>query len=163
MGSSRISTRASSDSALAISMSCWSAIARPRTGAVASIGHVEVREEGRRGPTHAAPVDGAESTHRRVAEEDVLRDRQVGEEPRFLVDDRDAQFARVGRTVDDHGLAVHRDRAFVRLMDAGQELHERALPGAVLADQRMHLARTQVERDVDERLGRAEPLRDGDQ
>ena len=36
VGSSRMSTRASTDSDLAISMSCWSAIDRPRTGAPTS-------------------------------------------------------------------------------------------------------------------------------
>ena len=36
VGSSRISTRASTDSDLAISISCWSAMDRPRTGAPTS-------------------------------------------------------------------------------------------------------------------------------
>ena len=44
-------------------------------------------------------------------------------------------------------------------MDPGEDLDERALAGAVLADERVDLAGTQVERHVVERLGRPEPLR----
>ena len=53
--------------------------------------------------------------------------------------------------------------AGVRLVDAGQDLDERALAGAVLADQRVDLTGPELERDVVERLGRAEPLRDAAQ
>ena len=45
-------------------------------------------------------------------------------------------------------LAVDADRARVRLVDAGQDLDQRALAGAVLADQRVDLAGAQVERHV---------------
>ena len=46
-------------------------------------------------------------------------------------------------------------------MDAGQDLHERALPRAVLAHQRMDLAATQLQGAVLQRLGGAERLGEG--
>ena len=57
--------------------------------------------------------------------------------------------------VDLDRLAVEPDRPAVGLMDAGEDLDERALAGAVLADERMDLARHEVERHVVQRLGRA--------
>ena len=58
---------------------------------------VELLEQRLRLPARRAPVEQAEPAGRRVADEDVLGDRQVGEEPRLLVDDRDAERARLRR------------------------------------------------------------------
>ena len=44
---------------------------------------------------------------RHVADEDVLRDRQVGDDLRFLVDDADAGGMAVARLVEDDRGAVH--------------------------------------------------------
>src|SRR5262249_4764046 len=52
------------------------------------------------------------------------------------------------RRRDRHGLAVHQDLARVGRVEAVEDAHQRRLPGAVLAEQRMHLAAAQVEVDV---------------
>ena len=121
---------------------------------------VELLEQGLRGPPRRAPVEDPEPAGRGVADEHVLGDGQVREEARLLVDDGDAEGAGVGGAVDLGRLAVERDRAAVGLVDAGQDLDQRALAGAVLADQGVDLARDEVERDVVERLGRREALGD---
>ncbi len=82
---------ASSDSAFAISTICCSAIERPRA----------IRPGSSRTPSrskisaacgvHRARVDPAPGAQRLAADEDVLGDRQVGEQDRLLVDDRDAR------------------------------------------------------------------------
>jgi hypothetical protein len=76
-----------------------------------------------------------------VADEDVLRDRQVREQPRLLVDDRDAQPAGLRRPVQLDRRPVQEDRAAVRLVDPGEDLDQGALARAVLAHQGVDLAR----------------------
>ena len=88
VGSSMIRTRTSSEIALAISTVCCSARVRPRAGSPTS------SRTSRRARTSSA----SRSIRRRstispavaVADEDVLRDRQVGEDHRLLVDRGDA-------------------------------------------------------------------------
>jgi hypothetical protein len=53
------------------------------------------------------------------------------------------------------GLAVDADLAAVRLVDAGQDLHQRGLARAVLAHQGVNLARAQIEADAAQRTGEA--------
>ena len=48
--------------------------------------------------------------------------------------------------------------AAIRLMDAGQDLDQRALAGAVLAGERMDVAGLQAEIDVAQDLDRSEAL-----
>ena len=57
-------------------------------------------------------------------------------------------------------LAAQHDLALVRGVDAGEDLHQGALAGAVLADQSVDLARQQVEIDAVERGRAAEALGD---
>ena len=45
-------------------------------------------------------------------------------------------------------VAIEQDAAFVRIVEAGEKLHERRLAGAVLADQREHLAGVQREAEM---------------
>ena len=59
-----------------------------------------------------------------------------------------------------HRLAAQHDLALVRRVDAGEDLHQRALAGAVLADQPVDLARQQLEIDAVERGRAAEALGD---
>ena len=122
--------------------------------------HLELIEQGLGRAPRGTPVDRAEATGRGVADEDVLGDRQVREEPRLLVDDCDPQRASVRRAGDLHRFTVEPDRPAVGLMDAGEDLDQRALAGAVLADQRVDFTGKEVERDVVERLRRREPLGD---
>ena len=120
--------------------------------------HVEAGEDGLRVAVHPAPAhEGAAVL---VADEDVLRDVEVGEDRRLLVDRRDPVALRVGRALERHLLAVAADRPGVRRVDAGHDLDQRRLAGAVLAQQRVHLARVERQRHVGERLGGVEALGD---
>ena len=66
-----------------------------------------------RAAVHGLPVDRAEGGARRVAEEDVLGDRQFVEEHRFLVDGGDAGVDGCLRAGEGNRLAVDADLAFV--------------------------------------------------
>ena len=108
---------------------------------------------------HGAAVDPLEAAQRVEAHDDVLRDAEVGEQRRLLVDDRDARVARrVGGVEVDLG-AVDEHRAGVAPDDAAEHLHERRLAGAVLADQRAHLAGPEAEVGVAQRADGAVGLR----
>ena len=89
---------------------------------------------------HRRPVDPAAAAERLAAHEDVLGDRQVREQRRLLVDHRDAgRLGRGGRAEVDV-LAVEAEHAPVALVHAGDDLDQRRLAGAVLADQRVDRA-----------------------
>ena len=98
-------------------------------------------EELPRPRAHRAPVDAAARLARRVAEEDVLGDRQLGEQQQLLVDGGDAG-ARAARAARRNCISRP------SIMDApasapwtpGHDLDQRRLAGAVLAEQRVHLA-----------------------
>ena len=160
VGSSRISTRASTESDLAISMSCWSAIDRPRTGA----------------PTSNCTSSSSNSAcaARRVPPQSIVPSRPDGAWPMNT-------FSATVRSGKRRGswwttaipsarawagpwivglLAVEPDRPAVGLMDAGEDLDQRALAGAVLADECVDLAGQEIERHVVESLRRGEPLGD---
>ena len=83
---------------------------------------------------------------------------QVVEQREILVDGLDPERARVGRRVDRDRRAVHLDRAAVEPVHAAQALDQRRLAGAVVAEQREHLAAAHVEVDPVERGDRAEAL-----
>ena len=107
-------------------------------------------------PVHAAP--GAARLER---ERDVFRDGQMREERGLLINHRDAQRTRSrGIHVLDR-TARHRQRAAVGLFRAGDDLDERGFARAVLADDRVHLAGPQIERDAFERTDAGEGLLDG--
>ena len=84
----------------------------------------------------------------RHGEGEVLRDRQVVEHGRVLVDDRQAERLREGRGGWLEGPAADLDRARVGHDRAGGDPHERGLPGAVLAQEGVHLARQDLEADA---------------
>jgi len=95
-----------------------------------------------------------------MAEEDVLGHGELGEEQQLLIDGRDAAFGRLARG-DGLQLGVaDADRAAVGRVDAGDDLDQRRLAGAVLAEQRMHLAGVHVEVDVAQHPDAGEGLRD---
>ena len=120
-------------------------------------------EESTRLASHLAPGDRTEPTCRRVADTDVLRDRQVGEEAGLLVDDRDSHRSGVCWAVEGDDLAVEHHGPGVRLMDPGQDLDQGALAGAVLAHKPMDLSSHQLDGNVIERLRPAEVLGDPDE
>jgi hypothetical protein len=76
-----------------------------------------------------------------------------------LVDHADAERARDDRCRDVALAAVDDDRAAVGPLRAGDALDERALAGAVLAEQRVHRSRRYLHRDAVQRREGAETLR----
>ena len=84
---------------------------------------------------HRGLVEAAVGLDRLAAHEDVLGDRQVGEERRLLVDHRDAGVLGLGRGPEVDVLATEEERSPVAAVHAGDDLDERRLAGAVLAHQ----------------------------
>jgi len=72
----------------------------------------------------------------------------------------DAGVERVAWSGELHAVAVQEDLAFVRPIEAGEDILERALPRAVLSEQRVHLARGCLEVDVVVCDNTGKPLRD---
>jgi hypothetical protein len=62
-----------------------------------------------------------------------------------------------------HGFAEERDLAFVRPVEAGEDVRQRRLAGAVLSEQSVDLAGGGLEVDVVVRDDGGEPLRDSPQ
>ena len=92
---------------------------------------------------HRAGVEQAEAA-RLAAERQVLRDGQIEEQAELLVDGGDAERRAPGACRGSStGVAADRDRAGVGGEHAGQDVDQRRLAGAVLADQRVDLARPQ--------------------
>ena len=94
------------------------------------------------------------------AHEHVLGDREVRHQVQLLVDHADAEVERGPRVGDLDRLALEADLAAIGLVDAGQDLHEGRLAGAVLTDERVDLPRSQLEGRIDERADAREFLGD---
>ena len=119
-------------------------------GAGVEVGVQALQHMARAGP-HLEPVDAPAKRQRHVAHEDVLGDAELVEHHGFLVDRRYAGGPGVARSVAGERLAGDENLAFVRLVDAGEDLDQRRLARAVLADQRRHFARPQCETDIVQR------------
>ncbi len=140
------------------------------------LGHREVRrpdlgEVGRQADAleqldHALPlgaaVDDAVSPDL-AADEQVLRDGELTEEVRLLVDGRDPGVQGGRRAARGELAPVDDDRALVGGLRAGDDLDQRRLAGAVLTDDRVHLAGLQLEVDAPEGADAAVPLLDAGQ
>ena len=147
VGSSRMSTLASRVSALMISTRCWTP-----TGEVGDErvrGHLEAVLLGDRADLLAglAVVDEA-GGHVLVAEHDVLGDGEDGDEHEVLVHHADAGGDGVTGPGERDGLVVDEDLALVGLVEPVEHVHQRALAGAVLAEQAVDLPRLDDEVDV---------------
>ena len=94
------------------------------------------------------------------AQRHILLDSQMRRQHEFLVNHADAGIASVQRIGRRIRLAVQGHASRIGLVCAAQYLHERAFPGAVLAYQRMHLARPYVQVHAPERMHRAERFSD---
>src|SRR5262249_42891755 len=86
--------------------------------------------------------------------------RHVQEEPQRLERPRDALARDLVRRKPDDRLAVEEDVALVRLVDAGDQVEERRLAGAVRADHAHDLVLVHVEVELRDDLEPAEGLRD---
>ena len=90
----------------------------------------------------------------------VLGDRLRRNEREVLMDHADPGGDRVAWRAEVDGTAVDADGALVGPVQAGEDVHQRALAGPVLAEQRVDLARSQVEVDVIVGEDAREPLDD---
>ena len=95
-----------------------------------------------------------------AVQEHVVVDGHARHEGEVLEDGVDPERASVRHGLELHLLAEDEDLAGVGLVKAGQDLDQRRLAGAVVADQPEHLARSEVERDVLERCHHTEALAD---
>ena len=86
-----------------------------------------------------SPVDHAE-TLRRIGDDDIVGDAEFGDERQFLEDAGDAGLVGGGRRSEIHLLAFHRHAALVGRDDAGHDLDQRRLAGAVFAEDGMDAA-----------------------
>ena len=120
----------------------------------------ELREQLARPALERAVVEQPGPRPRLAREVDVLRDRERRDEAELLEDHRHAVAPRGLRRAELDGLAVELDRPAVERVDALEDLHERRLPGAVAAEQGVHLARPQLEVDVVEDRDARERLAD---
>ena len=139
-GSSRMTSRALRDRALAISTICRCATLRLSSRAPGSTLKPSRAMTSEAAALRRAPVDEAEAVRRQAAEEQIFGDRQMRRQHHLLIDDRDAELEHPLRRRPGDLFAVDRDLAGIGLVGAGKDLHQRRFAGAVLADQPVHLA-----------------------
>ena len=118
----------------------------------------EVQVPGRLG-AGGGPVD-RDAAADLGAEEDVLGDGELGDEVDLLRSDGDAGGLRLLRAREADRLAVEAELARGRAEAAAEDVHQRRLAGAVLADDRVHRAGAELERDPAQRVHGAERLGD---
>jgi hypothetical protein len=97
---------------------------------------------------------------RLAAQHQVLGHRQVGQHGQFLEHRGDAGRPRGGRAAQLQPLPGHADLARIRLVHAGQQLHQGGLAGTVLAGDGMDGAGPAAQAHVLQRGGGAEALAD---
>ena len=103
------------------------------------------RERRRMSGSRFAAVEEAEPLHRFEAEHYVLSDGEDRDEHEVLVHHADAAPHRLPGIGEANGLAVDTDLARVGMQQPEQDIHERGLPGAVLAEKAVDLALLQGE------------------
>jgi hypothetical protein len=95
-----------------------------------------------------------------LAEDDVLGDRQDRDQLEVLMDHPDARRDGVGGRRERDPLAADQQLPGVGLVQPEHDVHQRALAGAVLAEEAMDLAPSEHEVDVGVGEHAREPLRD---
>ena len=83
-----------------------------------------------------------------LAERHVLGDRERLHEPEVLVHHPDPRVERLPRIREPDRIAVEQDLALVGPVEAREDVRERALAGAVLAEQRVNLTDRRLEVDA---------------
>jgi len=94
------------------------------------------------------------------AEEEILLHGELGHEGEFLEDGADAELAGLMHRGQIDGLATEPDTPMARPMHARGQRDQGRFASAVLAEQHMHLARTEIEIDAVEGDDPGEMLRD---
>ena len=122
-----------------------------------------VIERGSRGQLHPVAIDESKrakraGARRLCAKRDVVHHAQVRGERQLLIDHRNARATRIARVSRRVRRTVQHHRAGIRRRGARKNGHQRALAGAILADQRAHLAAAHGKVDTVERHGAAKRL-----
>ena len=105
-------------------------------------------------------ANGPKRRLREGVDEDVLGDGEVAEEVEFLMDEGDPVGGRVGRAPRGVGQPGQAHLAAVRTDDAADDIHQRALAGAVLSDQAEDASRLQRESYLADRMDAGRRPRD---
>src|SRR5947209_8004355 len=84
---------------------------------------------------HALPIDAPETVAGMTAHEDILGNVQIGEKHRLLLDNGDATSLGLKRRAQFNRLTANLDSARVWPVDARQNLHQRTLARAILANE----------------------------
>src|SRR5207244_12642632 len=92
------------------------------------------------------PPYTAQTGGRLEAQRDILRDSELWEQRRLLVNTSDPQLMRSRRREVANACVGDLNPAAVRLMRAGDKFDERRFSGAILAKDSMHFAGPQIER-----------------
>ncbi len=125
---------------------------------------IDVESEPSRDLAHAlagrADVQQSARASRLVSEHDVLGHAEDGDEHEVLVHHADAGAHRVAGTLEVLHLAVEKDGSLFCRVQAVEDVHERRLACAVLAEQTVDLSGLHHEIDVVVGDETAEPLRD---
>jgi hypothetical protein len=107
---------------------------------------------------HTGEVDEAAAVLRLAAQEEIAGHAHQRDEVDLLVDGGDPGVLGGEWGGERHRLALIGEFAFVRVVDAGENLDQRRFAGAVLTDKRVHLARAGREGDLLQRRDAGESL-----
>ncbi len=117
-------------------------------------GHARVASEADRVDQHRGraadlpTVKAPEAIRRHVTEEQVLGDRQIGEQPRMLMDHGNPAAEGIEGRAQLNGRPVEHDLPGIGPIEAAQKLDAGALAGTVFPKQGEHLAGAQIQGDV---------------
>src|SRR5712692_2767355 len=122
---------------------------------------VQLVENALRAAVHMFGVNDAEAPWL-TAEKNILGDRELRNERQLLMHHRDSRILGLVNALEAADGAVDMDVTLVspEWIDAAEDVHERRLAGAVLAHQRVNLARLQIERHAIERQNAGKALGD---
>ena len=147
VGSSRTRTCASRERALMISTRCCTPTGRSSTIASGFTWKPNWSESSSTRFARGVHVEGAGEAGGFVAEHDVLGDGEDRDQHEVLVDHPDAGGDRVAGAGEVLDHVVELDLALVGLVEAVQDVHQRGLAGAVLAEKTVDLAWFDSQRD----------------
>ena len=157
---------ASRDSARAISTPCCCAMVSSRHGDARIDVESEPQQDFVPPAMHGAPIDASAPARRKASKQDVFRGAQRRHEAYLLGNRRNSFRDRVERRAEPRRPPSQEDLPVAGREGTREDLDERRLSGAVLADERMDLRRPDLQIDAIERIDarkalRQPPYRDG--
>ena len=117
---------------------------QPGHGAAAVDVELQVREHALGATDHRCPIE-QQPAPRFLPQEQVLGNAECGHQREFLEHRADALLTRLAHRPQAHDASVQLDGSRSRRAHAGQQRDQRRLAGAVLAEQHVDLASTQIE------------------